>query len=289
MKKQNIFFAVAIVAITLLTACNGGKSGSTKDPKLASQIDSLNYTYGLAFGNDLKTNMFNKDSVEQKTKTFMKGLAEGAKGEPDAKPGLSAAANQYGEWLKQQKTAGFLGDSTLKVNFNLFKQGLINGLNKSKIQMTPQEANEYINKVMNARQEKIMMKQFGKNVEAQDKFLAENGKKPGVVTTASGLQYEVIKKGTGPMPKATDQVKVHYVGTLLDGTEFDSSIKRNEPAMFAVNQVIPGWTEGLQLMPVGSKYKFYVPQNLAYGSKGARGIEPLSMLIFEVELLSIEK
>ena len=155
--------------------------------------------------------------------------------------------------------------------------------------MTPQEANEYINKVMNARQEVVMMKQFGKNKEAGDKFLAENGKKPGVVTTASGLQYEVIKKGTGPVPTATDQVKVHYVGTLLDGTEFDSSIKRNEPAMFPVNQVIPGWTEGLQLMPVGSKYKFYIPQNLAYGSKGARGIEPLSTLVFEVELLGINE
>ena len=287
MKKQNIFFAVTLAAIMILTACNGG--GDTKDPKLANELDSLNYTYGLAFGNDLKTNLFNKDSVEQKTKSFMKGLAEGSKGEADAKPGLSAAATQYGDWLKQQKTAGFLGDSTLKLNFNLFKQGLINGLNNSKIQMTPQEANEYINKVMNARQEIVMMKQFGKNKEAGDKFLAENGKKPGVVTTASGLQYEVIKKGTGPVPTATDQVKVHYVGTLLDGTEFDSSIKRNEPAMFPVNQVIPGWTEGLQLMPVGSKYKFYIPQNLAYGSKGARGIEPLSTLVFEVELLSIEK
>jgi len=286
MKKQNIFFAVTIAAVLALTACN---SGSTKDPKLGSQIDSLNYTYGLAFGSDIKTNLLIGDSAEAKTKSFMKGLAEGMKGAADEKPGMSAAANQYGEWLKQQKKAGFLGDSTMKINFDLFKQGLVNGLSRSKIQMTPQEANEYINRIMNARQEVKMMKQFGKNKEAGDKFLAENGKKPGVVTTASGLQYEVITKGTGPMPKATDNVKVHYVGTLLDGTEFDSSIKRNEPVVFPVNQVIPGWTEGLQLMPVGSKYKFYIPQNLAYASKGSRGIEPLSTLVFEVQLLSIEK
>lgn len=120
-------------------------------------------------------------------------------------------------------------------------------------------------------------------------YLAENGKKAGVKTTATGLQYEVIKEGTGAKPKATDTVKVHYEGKLLDGTVFDSSIKRGEPVSFPLNQVIPGWTEGVQLMSVGSKYKFTIPANLAYGEQSGGPIPPNSVLVFEVELLDIVK
>ncbi len=129
-----------------------------------------------------------------------------------------------------------------------------------------------------------------KNREEGEKFLKENAKRPEVKTTESGLQYEVIKMGDGPKPKATDRVKVHYRGTLVDGTEFDSSYKRGQPATFALNGVIKGWTEGLQLMPVGSKFKLYLPPELAYGSRGTPGpIGPDSTLIFEVELLGIEE
>jgi FKBP-type peptidyl-prolyl cis-trans isomerase FklB len=121
-------------------------------------------------------------------------------------------------------------------------------------------------------------------------FLAKNKDKAGVTTTASGLQYEVIKMGTGPKPTAESTVKVNYVGTLIDGTEFDSSIKRNEPAQFPVSGVIAGWTEALQLMPVGSKFKLYLPQSIAYGATGAgEAIKPYSTLVFEVELLEIIK
>jgi len=127
------------------------------------------------------------------------------------------------------------------------------------------------------------------NKVAGDKFLADNGKKKGVVTTTSGLQYEVVKQGSGEKPKATDMVKVHYVGTTIAGKEFDSSIKRGEPVTFPVDRVIPGWTEALQLMPVGSKYKLYIPSTLAYGERSAGpDIGPNETLIFEVELLSIE-
>jgi FKBP-type peptidyl-prolyl cis-trans isomerase len=122
--------------------------------------------------------------------------------------------------------------------------------------------------------------------EGED-FLAANKSKEGVKTTASGLQYKVLKEGKGPKPKSTDTVKVHYRGTLLDGTEFDSSYKRGEPVEFPLDQVIKGWTEGLQLMPAGSKYQFWIPANLAYGEPGNRGIPPNSTLIFEVELLEI--
>ena len=129
-----------------------------------------------------------------------------------------------------------------------------------------------------------------KNKAEGEAFLADNKKKPGVVTTESGLQYQVVTAGDGPKPAVTDTVKVHYVGTLLDGTQFDSSIERGQPAQFALNGVIPGWTEALQLMPVGSKYTLWIPSNLAYGDRGTPGpIGPNSTLKFEVELLEIVK
>jgi FKBP-type peptidyl-prolyl cis-trans isomerase FklB len=125
---------------------------------------------------------------------------------------------------------------------------------------------------------------------AGDKFLAENGKREGVTTTASGLQYEVVKAGDGPKPVATDKVNVHYHGTLIDGKVFDSSVERGQPITFGVQEVIKGWTEALQLMPVGSKWKIYIPSQLAYGEQGAGGdIGPNEALIFEVELLGIVK
>ncbi|MGL4835366.1 MAG: FKBP-type peptidyl-prolyl cis-trans isomerase, partial [Shewanella sp.] len=128
-----------------------------------------------------------------------------------------------------------------------------------------------------------------KNIEDGKKFLEENKAKPGVVTTESGLQYEVLTAGSGDKPSAEDTVEVDYVGTLIDGTEFDSSYKRGQTAKFPLNRVIPGWTEGVQLMPVGAKYKFVIPANLAYGDRDTGTIPPNSTLIFEVELKSVEK
>ncbi len=153
-------------------------------------------------------------------------------------------------------------------------------------------------KKMQEKQEKEMAKkqaemeeQGKKNVAAEATFLAENGKKAGVVTTASGLQYQIMTAGTGAKPTASDSVKVHYTGTLLDGTKFDSSYDRKEPAQFVLNSVVPGWTEALQLMPVGSKYKLWIPAKLGYGAEGTPGgpIPPNSTLVFEVELLEVVK
>jgi FKBP-type peptidyl-prolyl cis-trans isomerase FkpA len=138
--------------------------------------------------------------------------------------------------------------------------------------------------------QKQMQEMGEKNLKEGEEFLAANKTKPGVVTTASGLQYQVIKKGSGQKPKTTDKVKVHYTGTLLDGKEFDSSIKRGQPTEFPIAGIIPGWSEALQLMPVGSKYKLFIPSKLAYGERGAGGvIPPNATLVFDVELIEIVK
>lgn len=157
--------------------------------------------------------------------------------------------------------------------------------------LSKEQAIEIRKDFMKKRQEKRVAERKAEaeaNKAEGAKFLAENKAKPGVKTTASGLQYEVITEGKGAKPKPTDRVKVNYVGTKIDGTEFDSSYKRNTPATFPVSGVIKGWSEGLQLMSVGSKYKFYIPSELAYGERGPTKIGPDATLIFEVELLGIE-
>ncbi len=159
----------------------------------------------------------------------------------------------------------------------------------SQLLMTTEEAAKAQENFGKRQQEKFMA-MLNANKDAAKKFLEENKGKEGMKTTASGLQYKVVKEGSGPKPTNSDTVKVHYRGTLLDGSEFDSSHKRNEPARFRVDQVIPGWTEALQLMGVGSVYEIYLPPDLAYGDRGAPPvIQPGSLLKFEVELLEIVK
>lgn len=156
--------------------------------------------------------------------------------------------------------------------------------------MTKEEAQTFMQTQMDAVKAKAMEKKYADNKAAGEKFLAENKTKEGVVTTPSGLQYKIITKGTGEIPADSSKVKVNYKGTLIDGTEFDSSYKRKEPATFRANQVIKGWTEALTMMPVGSKWELYIPQELAYGARETGGqIKPFSTLIFEVELVGIEK
>jgi FKBP-type peptidyl-prolyl cis-trans isomerase len=169
------------------------------------------------------------------------------------------------------------------INVSLVNKAIADVIGKKKVLMSNEEANMIMMRYMNQAQE---AKAKG-NIEAGEKFLAQNKTKPGIKTTVSGLQYEVLKEGNGPKPEATDTVTVHYAGTLLNGEEFDNSYKRGEPISLPLNGVIRGWTEALQLMPLGSKYKLYIPYQLGYGTQGAGSIPPGSVLIFEVELLKI--
>lgn len=176
-------------------------------------------------------------------------------------------------------------DTGVAIDYAKFVDGIKDVVEKNKPKVSMEEAQMTIQVAIMESMQKIAQK----NAEAETAFFAQNAKKTGVVTTASGLQYEIITQGSGPKPVESDTVRVDYVGTFLDGKQFDSSIEAGEPAVFPVAMVIPGWVEGIQLMPVGSKYKFYIPSALAYGEQGSQGgIAPNSTLVFEVELLGIE-
>lgn len=189
-----------------------------------------------------------------------------------------------------------------EIDKDLFVNGFINGLDSTDMKFEPKEISLYLNKFFQKKQQEAMAKrreeatkkaeiEFADVKLAGEKFIEENKTAEGVKVTDSGLQYIVLKEGTGEKPTAKSKVKVHYHGTLVDGTVFDSSVDRGKPSEFGVSQVIKGWTEGLQLMNVGSKYKFFIPQELAYGSSPRKGgvIKPFMPLIFEVELLEIVK
>ena len=172
-------------------------------------------------------------------------------------------------------------------NYPQFMKGIQEGMDKEEFQLTEEEANKLIQEYF----KKLREASITENLEEGRAFLEENKAKEGITTTQSGLQYEVITEGEGKSPIATDTVKVHYTGTLIDGTVFDSSVERGEPAEFVLNRVIPGWTEGVQLMKEGAKYKFYIPTELAYGVRVRPGgkIQPNMALIFEVELLQVKE
>jgi FKBP-type peptidyl-prolyl cis-trans isomerase FkpA len=190
-----------------------------------------------------------------------------------------------------------IGKSLKPVKDEVDVDALIAGLQETIAGQTPRLTDEVREQVKADITRKLQQKQMEERTakaktakEAGEKFLAENGQREGVKTTASGLQYEVVTEGTGAQPKTTDKVKVHYKGTLIDGTEFDSSYSRGQPVEFPLGNVIPGWTEGLQLMKVGGKSKLYIPSQLAYGERGAGAkIGPNETLVFEVELLNVEK
>lgn len=220
--------------------------------------------------------------------------ADSAAGKPARKPVELKTLDQKFSYVVGMNMGGSLKKLGVKIDVGALMRGLADGLGARKPALTEKEATG----VMRDVRERIMQrtkgdgekeKNVGKNnLEAGAAFLAANAKKKGVITTKSGLQYVVLKEGAGPKPTANDVVRVHYSGTLIDGTEFDSSYKRGKPATFPVGGVIAGWTEALQLMNVGAKYRLVIPGKLAYGARGAgRTIGPNAVLIFEVELLGI--
>ncbi|MEA5129090.1 MAG: FKBP-type peptidyl-prolyl cis-trans isomerase [Proteiniphilum sp.] len=186
--------------------------------------------------------------------------------------GMSMASNLMNSGLKQ-------------IDVESFVKAFTEIMSNTTPSMSPQEANQVIQTYFSKMQDEMLEN----NLKEGEAFLEENSKKESVVTLPSGLQYEVLQEGNGAKPKATDKVKCHYHGTLLNGQVFDSSVQRGQPAVFGVNQVIKGWVEALQLMSVGAKWRLYIPSELAYGAQGAgNSIEPNSTLIFDVELLGIE-
>jgi len=242
------------------------------------------------------------DSVNKinapKLNQFIKGLIEAMNLEEKSPyaNGLSIGVQFSQQMLPQFNGMLFGADSTKKVNSDQVLAGIISALKNQELAISKMEASGMVQSAVEkaqaaeqARQEADLKTQYADSIAAGDAYMAENAKREGVITLPSGLQYEILRAGNGPIPADTDQVKVHYHGTLINGTVFDSSVDRGEPAVFGVTQVIPGWTEALKLMPVGSKWRLYIPYDLAYGAADRGTIKPFSNLIFDVELLGIEK
>ncbi len=214
--------------------------------------------------------------------------------------GSGNSKTQSGRWSETERLSYIFGtkigevskDNEMTIDMKLFSQGLNDVVGNKDLALSPSQIRasmaNFQKKVM-AKRRAQLKSQRAANAKEGREFLAANKKKKGVVTTPSGLQYRVIKKGNGARPTASDKVRVQYRGKLIDGTEFDSSYKRNKPAEFGLKKVIKGWTEGLQLMKEGAKYEFYIPASLAYGKNGPPVIGPEKTLIFEVELLKILK
>jgi len=263
------------------------------------RIASADSTQKAALQKELAAKIDSVNKINApKLNEFIKGMTEGMnqKEKSAYANGLSIGVQFSQQMLPQFNSMLFGSDSTKKVNNDQILAGLISVLKNQQLAIDKMAANGLIQAEVEkaqaaetARQEEDLKIQYKDSIAAGDAYMAENAKREGVVTLPSGLQYEILRAGTGAVPTDTEQVKVHYHGTLINGTVFDSSVDRGEPATFGVTQVIPGWTEALKLMPVGSKWRLYVPYNLAYGSADRGTIKPYSNLIFDVELLGIEK
>jgi FKBP-type peptidyl-prolyl cis-trans isomerase FklB len=288
MKKLSIIVVMAITAI--MSSCTAqGQTGNFK-----SDIDSLSYAIGFSRVEGLSDYLLSQGVDSTLMVDFLKGFDEGMDKVDDKKflarrVGMQVAQMVNG-WIPGLNENIFGTDSTMTLDREVMIRGFLDAVAKKSEVMDLVKAQAYANEKMKELKERVIEKNYGENRIACEQFMEENKTKEGVVTTESGLQYKVITMGKGEKPAENSQVKVNYRGTTIDGTEFDSSYSRNEPATLRVNQVIDGWKEALQLMPVGSKWMLYVPQELAYGSREAGDvIKPYSALIFEVELLEILK
>lgn len=288
MKKLSIV-AVMAIAAAAFTSCGN----STPKADLKNDVDSMSYAIGMAQTQGLKEYLVGRLGVDTTyMDEFIKGLNEGANAGDDKKKAAYYAGIQIGQQISQQMIKGvnhevFGADSTKSISLKNFMAGFISGTTGKKGLMTAAQANTIAQFKMQQIKAKNMMKQYGVNKAAGDKFLAANAKKAGVKTLPGGVQYRVIKEGTGDIPKDTSIVKCNYEGRTIDGKIFDSSYKRKQPITLRANQVIKGWTEALTHMPVGSVWEVYIPQDKAYGEREQGGIKPFSTLIFKIELLSI--
>lgn len=287
MKKVTFLMALAVAA--------GLASCTAQSPKanLKTDVDSLSYAFGMSQTEGIEQYFMQQGIDSTQMADFLKGFNEGATklGKKDAAyiAGLQLGQMVSKRWVEGLNQQIFGTDSTKTISRENLLAGFVAGVINKGV-MSKEEARAFTQTSMDAIKEKANAEKYADNKAAGEKFLAENKAKEGVVTTPSGLQYKIITKGNGAIPADSSKVKVNYKGTLIDGTEFNSSYKRNEPATFRANQVIKGWTEALTMMPVGSKWELYIPYDLAYGTRETGGqIKPYSTLIFEVELLGIEK
>ena len=287
--KKIVLFA-AIVAAAGLASC------TVQAPKanMKSEIDSLSYMMGVTNTQGLSDFAAQRLGVDSANYAdFVRGIQDGihkaSKQEKAYIAGIQIGQQVGGDMFEQISLQVFGNDSTQTLSKDNFLAGFIAAVKNGAV-VSVEDARTYVETHTEAIKAKALEAKYGENKAAGIKFLEENKTKEGVITTESGLQYKVIKAGNGEIPTKESSVKVNYKGTLIDGTEFDSSYKRNAPATFRADQVIKGWTEALTMMPVGSKWELYIPQELAYGSRETGGlIKPFSTLIFEVELLEIEK
>lgn len=298
--KKIFLIALAVLASAAFCPVDAAKKKKKKDTKeakapvqIATSSDSLSYAAGMILTNGLMpylTQTLNVDTAYMAD--FIRGFNDIVNnGENPAMNAYAAGmsiANQLKGQMLQNMTKDFT-DTPDSIISTLVYRGFSDALtNDTTVMKADKAENLFMDKRTYNRAAK-QEKEFGANREAGRKFLAENKTKEGVMTTASGLQYKVIKMGEGAIPKSTDRVKVHYEGKLVDGTVFDSSTKHgSEPLVFGANQVISGWTEALCMMPVGSKWQLFIPYELAYGERNMGAIKPFSALIFTVELLGIE-
>ena len=280
---------MAIVAAGF-TACGN----SAPKASLKSDVDTLSYAIGMAQTQGLKEYLVGSLDVDTAYMSeFIKGLNEGVNAGDNKKKAAYYAGIQIGQQISNRMMKGiyheiFGEDSTKTISMKNFMAGFISGTTGKKGLMTVEEAQEVAQRKMKEVKAKELEKTYGPNKEAGEKFLAANAKKDGVKTLPSGVQYKVIKEGTGAIPSDTSLVKVNYEGRLINDSIFDSSYKRGEPTTFRANQVIKGWTEALVHMPAGSVWEVYIPQELAYGEREMNIIKPFSALIFKMELIEVD-
>ena len=296
---------LAIVALALLAGASQvaqaavkktavkAKTLKVQPAQLKTSSDTLSYAAGMSMTNGLIPYLVQQEGVDTAYMAdFVRGFQEmiAKKGDPKTKAysaGLAIASRVQSNMLPQIKNQ--FTDSPDQVVEPLVIRGFVDALKNDTTVMNMGKAEVVFRAKSEADKAAKDEKLYGPNREAGEKFLAENAKKDSVITLPSGLQYKVLVKGTGDIPKATDRVQVNYEGKLIDGTVFDASSKHgSKPATFRPDQVIKGWTEALTMMPVGSKWQLFIPQNLAYGSRNAGQIKPFSALIFTVELVGID-